>query len=255
MLSLEMALYTPSDDPLDIARLSDELRTENWHVYSKLKSLGESEEAPLAGARSETLIDRVRLLAEKKNLEELQALTGEVEIVFCLLSALGRAQLDPRLLEVLPRVRLAYVVSIPIRANPSAWEFMNRVARAIARIMGGVLEDRQTGEWSEAEGRELRPLVRIPAPAVPRPLKEFYDQLRSAGCPVDSRHGAFRIDVRSLGLGDIERLLAIAEAKLPTEWFAAVGEMILEDFKNAKGRAFVRDHDAWFDQLRRRFPS
>jgi hypothetical protein len=30
--------------------------------------------------------------------------------------------------------------------------------------------------------------------------------------------------------------------------------MVLEEYKNAKGRAFVREHDAWFDRLRRRFP-
>lgn len=255
MLSLAMALYTPSDDPLDVARLSDELRTENWYVWSKLKSLGKSEEAPLAGARSEALIGRVRLLAEKKNLEELQALTSEAEIVFCLLSALGRSQLDPRFLEFLPRVRRAYVVSIPVRANPSAWEFMNRVARALARTLGGVLEDRQTGEWFEMHGRERRPLVTCPAPALPRLLRNFYDLARSAGFPVESRNGVSKINVRSLEPGDIDRLLAIAEDRLPAEWLAAVGEMILEDYKNAKGRAFVRDHDAWFDQLRRRFPS
>lgn len=255
MLNFEVALYTPDDQALELARLAEELRNENWFIYTEPRLLGVSESISIAGARSEVLIERVRALAEKKNLEELQALVAEAEIMLCLLSSLGKGGIDPAILEALPETRRAYVVATPPRVNPSAWEFMNRLSRALGQLLRGVLEDRQTGEWLRADGRVTRFVTGRPLPEVPPPLKEFFDRAKRDGFPVLSRNGVSMIDVARLEPSQIDRLLETAETCLDAQWFAVIGELILEDYKNRKGREFVREHDAWFDELRRRFPS
>jgi len=273
-MSVDLMVYSRRPEPLQREALGKALRDKGWHsLFLEPEHLTEArggtldQEVVFAAKNTSDLEQLQKVLAGDRN--KLETLFEEGKVGGCGVSA--AVPFNPRdefgdglekqvggviAEEILNANSLYNVTSSGGQTDLSA-EFQEVVWKTLGALVGGLLEDPQTGEYIRCtpRGEEVLAAMDDSKGSPIGELKKYFEGAKAAGFPVQADKDDVRLNTEELSPADLERLLKFTRQYFPKgdSSGSAMVLMILEEYERKKGKVFARDHAEWLTRMQENY--
>lgn len=269
-MSVDLLVYSERREPVQRSALEEALRKRGWHcIFLEPDHLTELRDGPLDGdvvygTKDASLPAKLReTLAKDKN--QLEDFFEEGAVVGCGITAVVpfnpreefgadfETQAGPAIAGEIFKANSLYNVHASGGHTELSFEFQEVVWKVLGALVGGLLEDPQTGEYRRcsAEGEEVLTAPDETEGSPIAELKKYFEAAKAAGFPVAASRNDVTLSTEALSQTDLERLLNFTREHFPKgdPSGSAMVLMTLEEYRLKKGKPFARDHAEWLTRM------
>src|SRR5262245_35823524 len=255
-MSIDLTVYSERPEPVQRAALAQALQRKGWHALfidqGSMQELGAGavDLDLVYGAKNAPVLKTVKDLLAGGAEQQLEALFADEEVGGCAVSATvpfdaGEefgdeldAEVGPEIAQKILRAKSYYHIGTSAGRSDVAFRFQEAVWKTLGELVGGLLEDPQTGKYIQCgpKGEEVLAEVDDSEGSPIGGLKKYFDAAKAAGFPVEGGNDDVNLNTAKLSQTDLERLLKFTREYFPKEdpSGSAMVMMILEEYQQKK---------------------